>query len=94
MQAYSPSQILVRSSVINLNEDQGNINTVVAGFVHPQWDPNNPENGYDVGLLQLANPINGTPVNLAQNDNILTTGFQFLCAGWGLFLSIIIFNFL
>lgn len=81
---YPASDVYVRSSVVDLNLDYGDVNTIEEIFIHPNFNPDNLLNGYDIAILKLTSDIKGTPINLTRNDSFLHSGLQLICSGWGL----------
>ncbi len=48
--------------------------TADATYVHPSYNPNNVQAGYDVGLLHFATPIPTMPFRLNDNANLIALG--------------------
>lgn len=79
-----PEQVAVAVSRTHLNSTEGARVAVQAIHIHPDWDPNllSP----DVGLLELANPVNGAEtIRLAgpADDAFEAAGTSLTVIGWG-----------
>ena len=79
-----PEEVSVAVNRTHLNSTEGVRIGVREIFIHPDWDPN--AFSPDVGLLQLARPVNGVqPIQLAgpAEDAFEAAGTPLTVIGWG-----------
>ena len=57
--------------------------TADASYASPDFDPNNPQNGRDAGLLHFAQPLPATAVRLNDMTNLVQVGDIITMVGYG-----------